>query len=108
MKTEKDVKNSIPEDFILSIGSQTDAVLEHFALDDTFVPRLRTLAQTVRSGRWEAALCSAEWGLRCDQAASLSNALLLDIQANYSSVPLPKVSLVPSLCFASHAYILDF
>lgn len=102
MKTQKDPKDHIHESFILSIGPQTDMVLEHFELTDALIPRLRTLAQTVRSGRWEAALSSAEWGsFSPEQAASLSDALLLDIQANHFSVSLPKVSSVPTqFCFA--------
>lgn len=78
--------------FIISIGPQTEAVLNHFGLDDSLVLDLRGMAQTIRSSRWEATLCS-KWGLPPDQAAKLSNALLADIQAN-STALVPKVSLV--------------
>lgn len=107
MKAQNNVKDYIHEGFILSIGPQTDAILEHFELSDALVPRLRNLAQTVRSGRWEAALHSAEWGLSSEQAAILSDALLSDTQANDLSISLPKVSLLLSL-FILHAYILSF
>lgn len=71
------------EEFIISIGPQTDFLFDRFRLSDTLIPNLRDLAQTVRSSNWEAELASSPaWGLSRIQAAKLSNALLADIQAN--------------------------
>lgn len=67
---------------IISIGPQTDSVIDHFELSDTLVPRLRHLSKTVRSSRWEAALHASDWGLSSEQAVKLSSALLLDIELN--------------------------
>lgn len=65
---------------IISLGPNTDVILDNLNMDDSIVPRLRNLAKTVRSGRWEAVLCSSTWGLNHEQASDLSAALLLDIQ----------------------------
>lgn len=68
--------------FIISIGPQTDLVIEYFGLGDSLIPKLRDLAQTIRSSRWEAVLRSPVWGLTHAQAADLSNALLADTQTS--------------------------
>jgi hypothetical protein len=65
---------------IVSLGPHTDIVLDRFNLNDTLVPRLRTLSTTVRSSKWEATLRSAQWGLSHDQAANLSSAMIADIK----------------------------
>lgn len=72
--------NSI-HDPIVSLGPRTDAVLDLYDLDDTFILRLRNLVTTVRSSRWEATLQSSPWGLSFAQAVTLSKALLQDIRS---------------------------
>lgn len=76
-------------EFLLSIGPETDNVLDRFRLSDSLIPQLRVLAQTVRSSRWESVLHSREWGLSMEQAANISTALLLDIQPHYPRVVAP-------------------
>lgn len=68
------------EEYIISIGPQTDFLVDYFRLSDSLIPRLRDLAQKVRSSKWEAALTSPAWGLDHVQAAELSKALFADIQ----------------------------
>lgn len=70
------------EEFIVSIGPQTDFLVDYFRLSDSLIPSLRDLAQTVWSSKWEATLTSSAWGLDHVQAAQLSKALLADIQTN--------------------------
>ena len=64
---------------IISIGAQTDGILDRFDLDDSIVPQLRVLTQTVRSSRWEAVLRSSQFGLTYEQASKLTDAILKDI-----------------------------
>jgi hypothetical protein len=64
---------------IISLGPQTDAVLDCFMLDDTWVPRLRVLTHQVRSSKWEANLRNL--GLSYEQAANLLKAMLVDAHA---------------------------
>jgi hypothetical protein len=69
---------------LISIGPNTDAVLDTFSLDDRLIPRLRILATTIRSNKWQAALRTPEWGLSFEQAMSLSNALQADVDGGLS------------------------
>lgn len=80
---------------IVSLGPQTDAILDWLKLDDSLIPDLRDMARTIRSSRWEDMLRSPAWGLSHRQAANLSKAILADVQAN----PTSKVSLL--LCGTS-------
>jgi hypothetical protein len=64
---------------IISIGSNTDAALDRFHLDDVLIHQLHTLVTTVRSSKWEAKLRGGDWGLNYEQAVTLSNALHADI-----------------------------
>lgn len=57
-------------------------MIEYFGLGDSLIPKLRDLAQTIRSSRWEATLRSPKWGLTHEQAADLSSALLADTQTS--------------------------
>lgn len=81
-------------------------MLDRFDLNDNFILRLRNLARTVRSSRWEATLRTSDWGLSFEQAVSLSKALLLDTQASRSYVIIPKVDSVLYLISALIFYIL--
>lgn len=65
---------------LISLGPNTDAVLDRFDLGDKLLPRLHVFVRTVRSSRWEAALRTAPWSLTFEQAANLSRALLADLQ----------------------------
>jgi hypothetical protein len=65
---------------IISIGPQTDAVLDRFKLDDKLIPRLRVLTRKVRNTQWESVLRTPQWGLSYEQASSLSRAMLADLK----------------------------
>lgn len=90
---------------IISLGPHTDAVLDHFNLSDTLLPRLRVLTTTVRSSKWEATLRGDQWGLGYDQAINLSNAMLADIK----NQPMPQLQVPilyisdPKLLTSSHS-----
>lgn len=74
------------EGAIISIGPETDAMIEYFRLADTVVPRLRDLTQTVRSSRWEEVL-RVKWGLTFEQASKISTAMQSDLAARASQFP---------------------
>ena len=74
---------------IISIGTETDSVLDRFDLDDSLIPRLRVLTQTVRSSRWERVLRSHRFGLAYEQAAKLTDAMLKDIGRTATPVRFP-------------------
>jgi len=65
---------------LISIGPNTNAALDQLELGDEILPKLRALARTVRSSRWEAVFMSPKWNLAPGHAAILSNALLADLQ----------------------------
>ncbi|KAJ8584816.1 hypothetical protein M405DRAFT_844924 [Rhizopogon salebrosus TDB-379] len=65
---------------LISIGSNTDTMLDRLKLGDEILPELQVLVRTVHSSRWEAVFMSLKWNLACGQAAMLSNALLADLQ----------------------------
>jgi hypothetical protein len=65
---------------LISVGPNTDAVIDRFNLGDRILPELRVLARTIRSSRWEAILRSSKWDLPYEQASVLSKALLADLQ----------------------------
>ena len=83
-------------DALISIGPHMDAVLDHFHLDDALIPRLRVLTTTVRSSKWEIALRNPQWGLNYEQAFSLSNAMIADINKAHTVVQF-QVRFLPSL-----------
>ncbi|KAF8120561.1 hypothetical protein EV363DRAFT_1091122, partial [Boletus edulis] len=63
---------------IISLGPNTDAVLDRFGMSDQVIPRLHRLVATVRSSRWEVALRNSPWNLNYEQAANLQKALYAD------------------------------
>ena len=52
--------------------------MDRFGLSDLIIPRLRQLACSTHSSRWEAMLHSPEWGMTSVQARLLSRAMLAD------------------------------
>ena len=64
---------------IISIGPETDAIIDRFGLDDSLVPHLRVLTRQVRSSRWETVLRTPKWGLSYEQSANLAGAMRADI-----------------------------
>jgi hypothetical protein len=64
---------------LISIGPETDAVIDRFGLDDNLLPRLRVLTHRVRSSRWETVLRTPHWGLSYEQSANLAGAMRADI-----------------------------
>ena len=67
---------------IISLGPNTDTVLDRFGLSDQVIPRLRELVATVRSSRWEVTLRSSPWNLNYKQAVNLQMALHADFGIN--------------------------
>jgi hypothetical protein len=65
---------------LISLGPNTDAILDRFSLGDDLLPRLHTLVRKVHSSRWEAVLRAAPWDLTYEQAFNLSNALAADLK----------------------------
>ena len=76
---------------LISIGPNTNAVLNRFKMSDGVLPQLRTLISTVHSSRWEAVLRSPQWNLTYEQAVNLSRALNADTQGSVGA-RLEKVS----------------
>ncbi|KAI6011955.1 hypothetical protein EDC04DRAFT_2905128 [Pisolithus marmoratus] len=65
---------------LISIGPNTDAVLNCFSLGDELLPHLHLLVGTVHSSHWEVVLRAKLWNLTYEQASNLSRALLADIK----------------------------
>jgi hypothetical protein len=78
---------------LISIGPNTDAILDRFDLGDKLLPSLHSLVSKVRSSCWEAALQSSPWNLLYEQASNLAGALVADLRGNNFSVT--PVSLHP-------------
>ncbi|KAI6016429.1 hypothetical protein PISMIDRAFT_117540 [Pisolithus microcarpus 441] len=72
-------KFSLP---LISIGPDSDTIIDHFGLEDQILLQLHSLLGTVCSSHWEAILKSPEWGLHADQASILADTLLKDIQGS--------------------------
>ncbi|KIK21242.1 hypothetical protein PISMIDRAFT_104345 [Pisolithus microcarpus 441] len=88
---------SVPGSPLISVGPNTDAVLDRFGLGDDLLPRLHVLVRTVRSSRWEVVLRAAPWSLTYEQASNLSRALLADIKGT----PEFHIMTVFPLCISS-------
>ncbi|KAF8128111.1 hypothetical protein EV363DRAFT_1400614 [Boletus edulis] len=69
---------------LISIGPNTDAVLNCFNLRDEVLPTLHSLITRVCSSRWEVALWSSPWNLTYEQATNLAGALAADLKGNIS------------------------
>jgi hypothetical protein len=69
---------------LISIGPETDAVIDRFGLNDNLVPRLRVLTRKIRSSRWETVLRTPDWGLSYEQSANLAKAMQADICGRHS------------------------
>ncbi|KAF8130813.1 hypothetical protein EV363DRAFT_1132527, partial [Boletus edulis] len=72
--------SSAPAHALISLGPNTDAVLDRFELGDNLLPRLHHLIASVRSSRWEVALRMAPWNLSYEQASNLSRAIAADLK----------------------------
>ena len=73
---------SVSGPVLISIGPNSDAVLDRFNLGDDLLPRLHTLVRTARSSRWETVLISSPWNLTPEQALHLSRALSADLKGS--------------------------
>lgn len=67
---------------IISIGANTDAVLDQFSLSDQIIPRLCKLVATIRSSCWEVILWNPSWNLNYEQAANLQRAFHADLEVD--------------------------
>lgn len=85
---------TVPKGLVLiSIGPNTDAILDRFNLGDELLPSLHSLVSKVRRSCWEAALQSSPWNLSYKQASNLAGALIADLRGNKFAVT--PVSLHP-------------
>lgn len=64
---------------IISLGENTDKVLDDFNLDDKIIPQLHKLVMSIRNTKWEIVLTSSEWGLSLQEASVLVGALNEDL-----------------------------
>ena len=71
---------------LVSIGPNSDAVLDRFNLGDDLLPRLCNLIGTVWSSRWEAVLRSSPWSLSYEEAENLSATLCADLKGTEFSI----------------------
>ena len=69
---------------LISIGPETDAVIDRFGLNDNLVPRLRVLTCKILSSRWETVLRTPNWGLSYEQSTNLAKAMQADICGHQS------------------------
>ncbi|KAF8436346.1 hypothetical protein L210DRAFT_3648116 [Boletus edulis BED1] len=88
--------SSAPAHALISLGPNTDAVLDQFELGDNLLPRLHHLIASVQSSRWEVALRMAPWNLSYEQASNLSRAIAADLKGtpNFAMNTQPKPSIL--------------
>ncbi|KAF8123535.1 hypothetical protein EV363DRAFT_1403791 [Boletus edulis] len=82
---------------LISLGPNTDAVLDRFRLGDQLLPRLHTLVRTVRDTRWKAVLSTAPWNLTHESATCLANALAADLKDTPGTSRFPIIGTVLQL-----------
>jgi hypothetical protein len=70
---------------IFSIGPKTDAAMDLFKFPHSFVPCRRHMVCMVRSGCWLQTLQAPKWSLGHEEAVTLSNALLADLEGTETS-----------------------
>ena len=63
---------------IISVGPETDQVLGYHGIDDDIIPRLRVLAQTVKSSHWKFKLRDPQYKLTTEQAVDIAEAMMND------------------------------
>ena len=56
----------------------SSTILDRFDLDNSLIPWLHVLTQTVRSSEWEASLRGSKFMLSYEQASKLTNAMMKD------------------------------
>ncbi|KAG6913184.1 hypothetical protein DXG01_008978 [Tephrocybe rancida] len=64
---------------IVSIGPQTDAVIDHFSFLAQEIPKLRVLTQRNQSSCWEVLMRVGEFRYSYEQAATMFEALKADL-----------------------------
>ena len=91
----KPSNTSAPGPVLISIGLNSDAILDQFNLGDDLLPRLHTLVRTARSSCWEMVLRSSPWNLSSEQALNLSRTLFADLKvsSDFSIAMVPSVTL---------------
>ena len=65
---------------IMSIGPNTDLLFQETRIPDSIIPRLRCIAQTVRSSDWEVAI-KAKWDFPPQLVSRLALAMKADFLA---------------------------
>lgn len=83
---------------LISIGPNTDAVIDRFKMGDQTILKLHELITTVRSSRWEAILRSPKWDFTYEQASNLTTALHADL-GGYRIDGMHKVILSQTICW---------
>lgn len=78
--------SSAPVHALISIGPNTDAVLDQFELGDNLLLCLHHLITSIWSSCWEVILRLAPWNLSYEQASNLSKAITADLRgtSNFS------------------------
>jgi hypothetical protein len=79
MQPELPLKEIAPQEAIISIGPQTDAVLDALKFRDEILPHLHFLIRHTRSRLWETELRKEQWQLSGEQAKQISRALIADV-----------------------------
>lgn len=60
--------------------------IDRLEIEDSIIPRLRSLISSVRDTRYEKVLRSDDWGLTYEQASVLSRALIKDLKGTPANV----------------------
>jgi hypothetical protein len=103
MQLEPPPKENAPHNAIISIGPQTNAVIDAFELRDEIIPHLRFLIRHTRSQLWEMELRKDYWQFTEEQAKIISCALIADVSTAVSCFILFLIELRnhPSLPFSN-------
>ncbi|KAG6369934.1 hypothetical protein JVT61DRAFT_13318 [Boletus reticuloceps] len=71
----------VHEPLLMSLGPNTDAVIDQFNLGNKLLSPLQVLVRTMHSSCWEAVLSTTPWNLTYKQASHLARALAADLSA---------------------------
>ena len=64
---------------IVSIGPQTDSILDELDIEDRIIPYLRFLLRSTWSSCWAVELQRSQWGFNHEDAVKIAEAMLNDV-----------------------------
>jgi hypothetical protein len=81
-RTFKTPRDEAPHGALISIGPNTDSVLDALNISAQIIPHLRFLVRFTSSRRWVTELQKHGWSLSPDEAAQIAHALIMDLDVS--------------------------